>query len=178
MKLGQCTKTLREDRSYDRPPLPCCLVNKEQSAVKARESEVGSIAPLFRSSCTDWLRDDHLRTPWGMWSLVPEAQWRQRHKGDLVPPLYDAHNPKVCTYLGPSPPPPPRILIASRLFSRVIGPKFVQLMGAPPVPSCTPASERQGRSGPFLLHGLFPYGRIARRKRPLTLNLTLPRPVG
>ena len=32
---------------------------------------------------------------------------------------------------------------------REIGPKFVLIMGAPPVPSCKPASERQERPGPF-----------------------------
>ena len=94
---------------------PCCLANKEQSAVKARESEVGSIAPLFRSLALTGSEMTTLGTPWGMWSLVPEVSVAAASQRDLVPPLYDAHDPKVCTYLGPS---PREFLIASRLFSR------------------------------------------------------------
>ena len=38
----------------------------------------------------------------GLLSLI--SQWGQRYKGDPVPPLYDAHDPRVCTYFGSSPP--------------------------------------------------------------------------
>ena len=146
---------------YDRPPLPCCLANKEQSAVKARVSGAGSIAPLFRSSCTDWFRDDHFKDPLG---YVVSCPWSLSGGSVTKGILYPHCTMRMTQRSAPiSDQAPPRILIASRLFSRVIGPKFVRLMGAPPVPSYTPASECQGRSGPFLLHGLFPYGRIARR---------------
>ena len=132
---------------YDRPPLPCCLANKEQSADWSCEWSWldHSLVPQL----LHWLVQGRpLKGPQRVHGLLSlKSQWRQRHKGDLVPPLYDVHDPRVCTYLGPSPPPPPENF--DSLPARVIGPKFVQLMGAPPVPSCTPASERQERSGPF-----------------------------
>ena len=143
---------------YDRPPLPCCLANKEQSP---RVSGAGSITPLFRSSCTDWFRDDHLKDPKGYVVSCPlKSQWRQRHKGDLVPPLYDAHDPRVCTYIGPSPPENfdrlPAIFSGDWTEVRTVnGGTSGAFMHA--------GVRMSGAFRPFLLHGLFPYGRIARR---------------
>ena len=97
-----------------------------------------------------------------MWSLVPEAQWRQHHKGDLVPPLYDAHNPKVCTYLGPSPPENFDSLPA--IFSGDW--TEVRTVNGGTSGAFMHAGVRTSETFRpfFLLHGLFPYGRIARRK--------------
>ena len=72
----------------------------------------------------------------------------------------------------------PRILIASQLFSRVIGPKLVRSMGAPPVPSCTLASERQERPGPFAPRPFPLWADCPEKFWPLPWNLPLPRPEG
>ena len=74
-------------------------------------------------------------------------------------------------------PPPPRILIAFLLFSRVIGPKLVRVMGAPPVPSCMPVSGRQERPDPFAPRP-FPFWADCPENWPLPFNLPPPRPVG
>ena len=76
-----------------------------------------------------------------------------------------------------APPPPPSILIASRLFTRVIGPKLVPVMGAPPVPSCMPVFERQERPDPFAPWP-FPFLADCPEKWPLPLLLPPPRPMG
>ena len=146
---------------YDRPPLPCCLADKEQTAVKARVSGAGSIAPLFRSSCTDWFGDDHLKDPKGYvvscpWSLsggsvtkgilYPHCTMRMTQGSapisdqapenfDSLPAIFSGDWTEVCTVNGGT----------SGAFMHA-------------------GVRTSGTFRPFLLHGLFPYGRTARRK--------------
>ena len=72
--------------------------------------------------------------PWGLTEASPKwssgnawRRWGRKidqpplHTWDHVPPLHDAHDPRVRTSLGPAPP-PLDILIAYQLFSRENGP--------------------------------------------------------
>ena len=106
---------------------------------------------MFPSSCTDWFRDDHFGDPLGYVVSCPDMSVGAR--GIMYPHCVMRMGLRVCTYLGPS---PSRMLIACRLFSRVIGPKLVPVMGAPLVPSCTPVSGRHEFPDPFAQRPFFP----------------------
>ena len=114
-----------------------------------------------------------LRTSWGMWSPVPEMSvGAALQRGSCTSTVRCAW-PKG---LHLSRTRPQRILIACRLFSRVTGPKLVTVMGAPPMPSCTPVSERQECPDPFAPQP-FPFLAYCPENWPLPL-LPQPLPVG
>ena len=72
-----------------------------------------------------------------MWSPVPEVSGGGSVTKGI---LYPHCTMRMTQGSAPISDQPPRILIAFRLSSRVIGPKLVPVMGAPPVPSCMPVS--------------------------------------
>ena len=137
---------------YDRPPLPCCLA---KSAVKAwGEWKLARSLPCSAALALTGSETTTLRTPWGMWSPVPEVS-----KGILYPHC----TMHMTQRSAPIPDQAPENFDSlPAIFSG----------------DCSEArTSNGGTSGAFmhrrrpnvrnvpalLLHGLFPYGRIARR---------------